>query len=189
MAKQCPNHDLFEDVKFVSPFISHELSCETKHPPSPSLVPRPCPSGQQNTILDSGRESAMILHNENSYAMDSLETPTLESKRRDSINKHESFTFETPRISCSLSKTPEFISLSTKCIYEDCNHLLILVSKLFKRIVVDAFVYHKYYKSRCCTMALTLQLERQRYMLGGEPGNYTTIYSYKMKFPRSSLRP
>jgi hypothetical protein len=36
---------------------------------------------------------------------------------------------------------------------------LILVSKLFKRMVVDAFVYHKYCKSHRCTVALTLPLE------------------------------
>ena len=50
--------------------------------------------------------------------------------------------------------------LSTTCFYEDPNHLLILVFKLFKRMVVDAFVYHKYYKSHSCTKVLTLQLEQ-----------------------------
>ena len=156
MAKHHPNHDPFEEVKFISPFISHRFPCETGRPLSPSFGPKPCPSGHQNVILDSGRESTKILHNENSCAMDILETPTLESKRRDSINEHESFTFETPRVSCSLSKSPEFVSLSTQCFYEDHNHLLILVSKLFKMMVVDAFVYHKYCKSQSCTMALTL---------------------------------
>jgi hypothetical protein len=43
--------------------------------------------------------------------------------------------------------------------YEDSNLLLILVCKLFKRMVMDAFVYHKYCKSHFCTVALTLQLE------------------------------
>jgi hypothetical protein len=36
---------------------------------------------------------------------------------------------------------------------------LILVHKLFKRMVVDAYVYYKYSKSHSCIMALTLQLE------------------------------
>jgi hypothetical protein len=36
------------------------------------------------------------------------------------------------------------IMLSTTCPYEDPNQLAILVSKLFKRMVVDAFVYRKY---------------------------------------------
>jgi hypothetical protein len=125
--------------------------------------------------------------NENFCAMDILETPTLEAKRRDSINEHESFTFETPRVSCSLPKALEFVSAT--CSYEDHNRLLILIHKLFKRMVVDAFIYHKYCKSRSGTVALTLQLELYCPMLGGEDGNYTTIVSYKMKFLWSSLRP
>jgi hypothetical protein len=64
---------------------------------------------------------------------------------------------------------------------------LILISKLFKRMVVDALIYHKYCKSRSCIMALTLQLEQKCSILCGEVENYTTNYSYKMKFPRSSL--
>jgi hypothetical protein len=63
------------------------------------------------------------------------------------------------------------ILLSATCLHEDHNHLLILVSKLFKRMVVDAFVYHKYCKSRSCIMALTLQLERKCSIPCGEAGN------------------
>ena len=135
MANHNPNHNLFEEAKFISPFISPRLSSETERPSPTSLEPKPCPSSHQNVVLDSGRESAVILHNENSCAMDSLETLTLESKRRDSINKHKSFTFETLCVSCSRSMSPEFILLSAKCFYEDRNHLSILVSKLFKRMV------------------------------------------------------
>ena len=51
------------------------------------------------------------------------------------------------------------ITLKTTCNYEDPNHLSILVSKLFKRMVVDGFVYHKYCKTCSCIMILTLQLE------------------------------
>jgi hypothetical protein len=36
---------------------------------------------------------------------------------------------------------------------------LILISKLFRKMVVDAYVYNKYCKSHGCTMVLTLQLE------------------------------
>ena len=79
------------------------------------------------------------------------------------------------------------ILLSATCFHEDHNHLLILVSKLFKRMVVDAFVYHRYCKSCSCIVALTLQLERKCSILCGEVGNYTTNDSCKMKFPRSSL--
>ena len=55
--------------------------------------------------------------------------------------------------------------------YEDPNLLLILVHKLFRRMVVDTFVYYKYCKSRGYAVKLTLQLELQRSMFGGEAGN------------------
>ena len=86
-------------------------------------------------------------------------TPTLEYKRKDSTYEHESFAFETPFDSCSLLESPKLVLLRATCFYEDRNHLLILISKLFKRMVVDAFVYHKYCKSHICTVALTLQFE------------------------------
>ena len=52
------------------------------------------------------------------------------------------------------------ILLSTMCLYEDHNHLPILVFKLFRRMTVDAYVYHKYCKSRSFNVVLTLQLDR-----------------------------
>ena len=83
----------------------------------------------------------------------------LGTKKKDPIVEHESFSFETPQVSCLLSEAPELILFSTECSYLDHNLLLILVHKLFKRMVVDAFVYHKHCKSHSSTMVLTLQLE------------------------------
>ena len=80
---------------------------------------------------------------------------TLETKEMNSTDEQESFAFETPHVSCSLLESLEFVLLKTTSSYEDPNHLLLLVSKLFKRMVVDAFVYHKYYKSHSYTMTLT----------------------------------
>ena len=79
MAKQHPNHDQFEEVKFTFPFIAHP--CEIEHLSPLSLEPKPHPSGHQNVVLDSGRDSTLILHDislkkENRYAMDNLEAPT-----------------------------------------------------------------------------------------------------------------
>ena len=109
---QQPNHNPLEEVKLVSLFISPKLAYETERASSPSLEPKPCPSGFPNTILEK----------ENLCAMDTL--------------------------------------LSSMCFHKDPSHLSILISKLFRMMVVDAFVYHKYCKSHGCTVALTLQLER-----------------------------
>jgi len=97
MAKHNPNHDLFEEVKFISPFVSPKLAYEIECTPSPSLEPKPCPFGNPN---------------KNYCSIDSLEAPTLESRRRNSIKEHENFTSDTPHVSCSPSKSPESISLN-----------------------------------------------------------------------------
>jgi len=76
--------------------------------------------------------------------MDIRLASTLETKEMNSTDEHESFSFETPHVSCSLLETLEFILLRNTSSYEDPHVLLLLVSKLFKRMVIDAFVYHKY---------------------------------------------
>jgi hypothetical protein len=116
MVEHHPNNDPFEEVKFVTPFVS----------PSPSLEPKPCPFGHPNFVLNDGQNSMLILYdkscrNKNSCAMDML--------------------------------------LSTPCPYGEHNHLSLLICKIFKRMVVDVFIYHKYCKSRSCIMELILQLE------------------------------
>ena len=162
-AKQQPNHNLFEEENLIFPFVSPKLAYETEQSSSPSLEPKPCPSGHPNFVLN-GQDSTLIVHDvslkkENSCAMDNPATSTLETKDTNSTGEHKSFSFETPHVPCSLLESLEFVLLKTTSSYEDPNHLLLLVSKLFKRMVVDAFVYHKYCKSHSCTVALTLQLE------------------------------
>jgi hypothetical protein len=138
MAEHHPNNDPFEEVKFVSPFVSSKFAYENECPLPTSLKPKPCPSGQ------------------NLCAMDNIGAPTLELKKNDCTNKHEGSSLETLRISCSLLESPELITRSATRFYEDHNHLLVLIYKLFGRIVVDAYVYHKYCKSRGCVVVLTL---------------------------------
>ena len=121
--------------------------------------------------------------------MDIPVASTLETKEMNSIDEHESLSFETPHVSCSLLESLEFVLLKTTCSYEYPNHFLVLLSKLFRRMVVDAFIYHKYCKSHSGIVVLTLQLERKCPMLGGQARNYTTTDSCRTKFPQSSLRP
>ena len=134
-------------MKFISPFISHP--CEAERPSSPSLELEPFPSGQHDITLEK----------ENFLAIDKLETSTLELEMNDSTNEHESSSFEFTHVSCSLLASLELITLSATGFYEDPNLLLILVCKHFNRMVVDAFVYHKYCRSHGSIVVLTLQLE------------------------------
>ena len=64
--------------------------------------------------------------------MDIRLASTLETKEMNSTDEHESFSFETPHVSCSLLESPGVVLLKTTCPYEDPNLLLILVHKLFR---------------------------------------------------------
>ena len=98
----------------------------------------------------------MNLVMEKSWAKEFCEAPTLESEEKDSTNEHGSLTFDVPRKQCSFNATPELGMLSASCTHEDYNHLMVLFCKIFRRLVVDVFVYHKHYRFRGCTVALTL---------------------------------
>jgi hypothetical protein len=153
-----PKHEVYEEVMFVSSFISSEPIVhlhETERPSSPSIKPKPCPSGPQNIVLVYHQETTRFLHDaslekENLQATDKLETSTLEDERKHSTNEHESFSFKIPQDSCSHKESPESCSISTTSLCEDHNHLPVLISNMFRRMVVDAYIYHKYCKSRIC---------------------------------------
>ena len=112
------------------------------------------------------KKSTLILHDEflkmdNLWAMEFFEAPTLESKGKDSTNEHGSFILETPQNPCFSDTSPESVTLSVMCIYENHKHFLVLASKTFRRMVVDSFACCKYCRFRGCTVVLILQLEYQ----------------------------
>lgn len=96
---------------------------------------------------------------ENISSMDIPEASTLENKKEDLDNEHESFILEEPQSPCSHEKSLKSI-LPFDGANEKYNHLLLHVQKIFKRMVVDAFIYHKYCKSHCSTC---LQLDMQEF--------------------------
>ena len=75
------------------------------------------------------------------------EETSLELEKEDDIDEHGSYFMNTSSNPCSHEKSPELISLSTIA-HEIFNPLILPVHKDFERMVVDAYVYHKYYKSR-----------------------------------------
>ena len=92
------------------------------------------------------------------------ETP-LELEKEDNINEHGSYLMNTSSNPCSHEKSSELIGLSSIATHEIFNPLILLVHKDFEREVVDAYVYHKYCRSRC----LNLEIGTQRLMLEGKP--------------------
>jgi hypothetical protein len=120
--------------------------------------------------------------------MEKLEVLTLESEREDSTDEQGSFFLEKPQEPCSFNATLESGTLYAPSTRQDCNHLKVLSCKIFRRLVVDAFVYHKHCKFCGCTIALTLQLKaliiHQQLVVRGE---HNTNDSCKRTSPLLSL--
>ena len=97
--------------------------------------------------------------------LDIHEESPLELKREDYINEHVSYFINTSSTLCSNEKSPESIGLSNIATHEIFNPLILSVPKFFEKVVVDAYVYHKYCKSRC----ENLEIGTQRFVLDGKP--------------------
>ena len=132
--------------------------CEDERSSSLLSEFEPLPSGPKKVVLDHDRDSTMISHDEslemeNPWAMEFCEAPTLESDKEDSTDEHGTLIFEIP---CSFNATPESGMLIAPCTHEDYNQLKVLFCKIFRRWVVDAYVYRKHCRFCGCTVALTL---------------------------------
>ena len=89
-----------------------------------------------------------------SKILDFHEESTLELEKEDEINEHGSYFMNTSSNPCSHEKTPESIGLPNIATHEIFNPLILLVHKDFERVVVDAYVYHKYCISRCVNLEI-----------------------------------
>ena len=76
--------------------------------------------------------------------IDIHEETTLE--KEDDIDEHGSYFMNTSSNPCSREKTPKSIGLPNIATHEIFNPLMLLVHKIVERVVVDAYVYHKYCK-------------------------------------------
>ena len=74
------------------------------------------------------------------------ETP-LELEKEDDIDEHGSYFMNISSNPCAHGKSPESIGLSNIATHEIFNPLMLLVHKIVERVIVDAYVYHKYCKS------------------------------------------
>jgi hypothetical protein len=84
------------------------------------------------------------LEMENSWAMEIYEVPTLEFERKDSIDKHGSLTLAIPKEPCLHHASLESTTLSAQSTHQDYNNLMVPLCKKFRRLAVDAYVYHKH---------------------------------------------
>jgi hypothetical protein len=89
----------------------------------------------------------------------------LKFEKEDDINEHGSYFMSTSSNPYSYEKSPDSIGLSNITTYKIFNPLKLSTHKNFKRVVVDAYVYHKYYRSRC----VNLEIDTQRLVLERKP--------------------
>jgi hypothetical protein len=76
------------------------------------------------------------------------ETP-LEPEKEDDIDEHGSYFVNISLNQSSYEKSSESIGLFNIATHEIFNPLMLPVHKDFERVVIDACVYHKYYRSHC----------------------------------------
>ena len=115
--------------------------------------------------------------------IDIHEESTLELEKEDYISEHGSYFINTSSNLCSHEKSPKAIGLSNIAIYEIFNPLILSVHKNFKRVVVDAYVYHKYCRSRC----VNFEIGTRRLVLEGKPLHQ--LETQFKGFPRTSCCP
>jgi hypothetical protein len=109
----------------------------------------PLPTGLYHVVSDRGQESTLFIHDtylemENSWAMEIYKALTLGSEEKDLIDKHGSFTLDLPQEPCLHHVPLESATLNAQNTHQDYNRLMVLLCKKFRRMVVDAYVHHKY---------------------------------------------
>jgi hypothetical protein len=107
----------------------------------------------------------------------------LEPEKEDNINEHGSYFMNTSSNLCSHEKSPESIGLSNIVTHEVFNPLMLPVHKDFGRVVVDAYVYHKY----CRSHFVNLKIDTRRLVLEGKPLHQ--LETPFEGFPRTSFCP
>ena len=110
----------------------------------------PLPAGLEYVVLDLNRESTSSFHDEplemeNQWTMEFFEAPTLEYEEKDFVDKHGCFILESPS-PCSYNTLLESATFYSTNASEGYNHLKALSTKTLRRMVVDAYVYHKHCK-------------------------------------------
>jgi hypothetical protein len=108
------------------------------------------------------------------------ETP-LELKKEDDIDEHGSYFINISSNPCSHEKSLDLIGLSNIASHEIFNPLILPIHKYFKRVVVDAYVYHKY----CRSSFVNLEIGTRRLVLEGE--TTSPIRNAIQSFPKDEL--
>ena len=72
----------------------------------------------------------------------------MEIEKEDHINEHENYFIDTSLNPFSYMKSPKLTSLSNIATQEIVHPIILPIPANIERVVADAYVYHKYYRSR-----------------------------------------
>jgi len=123
------------------------VDVKREHKSSKVKIPILMEDGDGNPLVECHKQEIM---DEYVWSMDILEGSTLESKKEDHVDKHQSYILEEPQDPRLHEKSPESIFSCATYTYESYTHPMLLFYQILERMVVDAFVYHKYPKARSC---------------------------------------
>jgi hypothetical protein len=101
----------------------------------------------------------------NLFPIDIHKEIPLEFEKEDDINEHGSYFMSTSLNPYSYEKSPDSIGLSNITTHKIFNPIILPAHKNFERVVVGAYIYHKYCRSRC----VNLEIGTQRLVLEGKP--------------------
>ena len=73
----------------------------------------------------------------------------LEVENDEDFNELGSYFINTTSVPFSYEKSPDSLSLSNIAPHEIFNPLMLPLPKVFERVVVDTYAYHKYFRSHC----------------------------------------
>jgi hypothetical protein len=108
-------------------------------------------NGEVSTPFEDETHSSMeeALDKTKSRVTNSSEILNIQIGDEDDINEHETYSIMTSLNPCSYEISPNSIGLSNPITFKISKPLILSVCKNSKRVVVDAYVYHKYCKSHC----------------------------------------
>ena len=123
------------------------VDVKREHKSSEVKIPIPMEDEDGNQLIECHKQEIM---DEYVWSMDILKGSTLESKKEDHVDEHQSYILEEPQDPHLHEKSLESIFPCATYTSESYTHPMLLFYQILERMVMDAFVYHKYSKAHSC---------------------------------------
>jgi hypothetical protein len=148
-----PNHRSHEDHKDDQEILRQWLECVEWMDKEEALMESNLDLASNGEILTPFEDETYpsieeALDENDSRVTNPSEILNTQIRDEDDINEHGKYSITISLKPCSYETSPNLIGLYLTT-FEICNPLILSSYKNFKRVVVDAYVYHKYCRSHC----------------------------------------